>query len=445
MRKRLRHRSPITNIKNTWSILKYTLPSIIMLIFTALYWMADWLLSSIFIWVDALSSINIVYPFICMIVAVWVMIWTWWSAIISEKLWEGKANEARNSFSQIIVSTIILWVIISIFAYIFSWDIVKLLWANETFYDNSFKYFRIIALFTVSNLLQQVFQMLFITAWKPKTWLLITVFWWITNIILWYIFLAHFNMWVAWAWLSSWIAWSLVSIFWIVYFHEKNTELYLTKFKLKLKEICEVFENGSSEMITDVSVSIITFLFNILMLKYLWESWVAAATIILYIQLFIYSIYMWFSNWIAPVESYFYWEQDFKTLRTVLKINLRIIITTSIVLTIACYLWGPYIINLLDQWDKNVSNIAIQWGYWFYLCFLFAWLNIYTSSFFTSVSNERASAIVSFLRSIVITILCIIILPLLFWINAIWLAVSLAEWISFLISIRFLHKYWKKY
>ena len=445
MRKRLRHRNPITEIKSSWDILKYTIPSIIMLVFTALYWMADWLLSSIFIWVDALSSINIIYPFICIIVALWVMIWTWWSAIISEKLWEGKNQEARNSFSQIIVSTIILWAIISIISYYFSWDIVRLLWANDTLYENSFKYFKIISLFTVANLLQQVFQMLFITAWKAKTWLLITVFWWITNIILGYIFLSYFNMWVAWAWLASWIARSLVAIFWIVYFHEKNTELYLVKFKLKLKELKEVLENWSSEMITDVSVSIITFLFNIMMLKYLWESWVAAATIILYIQLFIYSIYMWFSNWIAPVESYFYWEHEYKTLRKIEKNNLRIIWIASIILTAICYIFGPYLIDLLDQGNSEVSRIAIQWGYWFYLCFLFAWINIYTSSFFTSVSNEKASAMVSFIRSLIITIWCILILPMIFWINSIWWAVSLAEWLSFILSIWFLRKYWSKY
>ena len=445
MRKRLRHRNPITEIKNIWAILKYTIPSIIMLVFTALYWMADWLLSSIFVWVDALSSINIVYPFICMIVAIGVMIWTWWSAIISEKLWEGKTNEARNSFTQIIVSTLVLWVVISAISYYFSDEIVRLLWADEMLYTNSFSYFRIISLFTVANLLQQVFQMLFITAWKPKTWLLITVFWWITNIILWYLFLWYFNMWVAWAWLASWIAWSLVAIFWIVYFHEKNTELYLTKFKLKIKEIVEVFENGSSEMITDVSVSIITFLFNILMLKYLGDNWVAAATIILYIQLFIYSIYMWFSNWIAPVESYFYWEHDFKSLRTLIKNNLKIIWVASILLTIWCYFWWGYLIKLLSQWNNEVSRIAIEWSYWFYLCFLFAWINIYTSSFFTSVSNWKVSAIVSFVRSIIITVLCIIILPMLFWIKAIWWAVWLAECLSLLLSLRFLHKYWKKY
>ncbi len=109
------------------------------MVFTALYWMADGLLSSIFVWVDALSSINIIYPFICIIVALWVMIWTWWSAIISEKLWEGKNNEARNSFTQIIVSTIILWIVISLVSYYFSWDIVRLLWANDVLYDNSFK------------------------------------------------------------------------------------------------------------------------------------------------------------------------------------------------------------------------------------------------------------------------------------------------------------------
>lgn len=445
MKKRWRHRKTIITITSTKDILRYTLPSILMMLFTALYWMADWLLSSIYIWTNALSSINIVYPYLCLIVAIGVMIGTWWSADLALKIWEGKEDEARKSFTHLIVFTVIVWIILSILSYFFTNPIVKFLWAEWLLYLNSYKYLKVISLFSVAALLQQVFQMIFITVWKPKTWLIITIFWWVTNIVLWYLLIKYFHLWVAWAWLASWIAWALISIYWLVYFMEKNTSLYFTKFRFKVKEIISILKNGSSEMVTDVSTSITTFLFNILMLKYFWENWVAAATIILYFQLIIYSIYMWFANWIAPIESYYYWEKDFHSLRKLVLHNLRILVVASVILTWLSYIFWRYFIEWLAWNNFEVFNIAFDWWLIFFICFLFAWINIYASSFFTSVWNDKISALISFLRSLLITSSFIVLFPILFWSESIWLAVPIAEILSIAISCYFSKKYWKKY
>lgn len=445
MRKWLRHRKTDIWIIKVNDIIKYSLPSVIMLIFTALYWMADWLLSSIYIWTEALSSINIIYPYICIIVAIGVMIWTWWSAIISEKLWEWNEDRARESFSQIILLTILLWWILSVITYFFAGNIVNLLWANEVLYDWSYQYLKILSLFSIAWLLQQVFQMLFITAWKAKTGLVITVFWGITNIILWYVLIRYFNMWISWAGLASGIARSLIAIYWLVYFFEKNTKLYLTRFKLRLHEICSTLENWSSEMITDVSLSIITFLFNILMIKFLWEDWVAAATIVLYIQLFVYSIFIWFSNWVAPIESFFFWEKDHKSLRILVRNNIRIIGIFSILITAILYIFWGKVISLIGRWNEDVIGIALNWWYLFYFCFLFAWINIYTSSFFTSVWNWKISWLVSILRSLVFTVMFILIFSEIMWVKGLWIAVPVAEALSAIVSILMLIRYHKKY
>ena len=445
MKKRGRHRKPLITIQSTKDILIYTFPSVLMMIFTALYGIADGLLASLYIWTDALSSINIVYPYICLIVALGVMIWIWWSASIWEKLWEGKETEARSSFTQIILTTIIIGIILSIISYFLSWPIVKFLWASEDLYINSFKYLKVISLFSVAALLQQVFQMFFITAWKPKTWLIITIFWWIINIVLWYLFINYFHLWVSWAGLASWIAWSLISIYWIVYFCEKNTPLYFTKFKTKLWELLNILKNWSSEMVTDVSISITTFLFNIIIIKFFWENGVAAATIILYFQLIIYSIYMWLSNWIAPIESYYYWEKNYHALRKLVTHNLKIVLISSCVLTICSYLFGKYFITMLTWENELVYNLALSWSIPFFICFLFAWINIYTSSFFTSVWNDKISAIISIIRSIILTAIFIIIFPEIFWISWIWYSIPAAELLSIIVSYVCFKKYRKTY
>ena len=445
MKKWWRHRKTIIEITSYKDILKYTFPSILMMLFTALYWMVDGLLSSLYIGTDALSSINIVYPYLCLIVAIGVMIGTWWSANLAEKLWEGKEVEARKSFSQLIVFTILIGIILSVLSYIFAEPIVRFLWADGELYLNSYKYFKVVALFSVASLLQQVFQMLFITAWKPKTGLIITLFWGVMNIVLGYLFLAYFNLWVTWAWLASGIAWTLISIYGIVYFSEKNTALYFTKFKLKLKEFFSALENGCSEMVTDVSTSITTFFFNILMLKYFWNDGVAAATIILYFELFIYSIYIGFSNWIAPIESYYYWEKDYKSLRKLVLHNLKILAIASILLTAFAYWFWDFFIQWLSWSTDSVYTLASAWWLIFFTCFLFAWINIYVSSFFTSVWNDKISALISFLRSLVITSACLILFPMVFGAKSIWFAVPFAELVSILISCYYSKKYWKRY
>jgi Na+-driven multidrug efflux pump len=194
-----------------------------------------------------------------------------------------------------------------------------------------------------------------------------------------------------------------------------------------------------------VSISITTFLFNIIIIKYFWENGVAAATIILYFELIIYSIYMWLSNWIAPIESYYYWEKNYHALRKLVTHNLKIVLISSCVLTICSYLLGKYFITMLTWENELVYNLALSWSVPFFICFLFAWINIYTSSFFTSVWNDKISAIISIIRSIILTAIFIIIFPKIFWISWIWYSIPAAELLSIIVSYVCFKKYRKTY
>lgn len=426
-------------------ILKYTISPIIMMIFTALYTMADGMFSSIFIGTDALSSINIVYPYISLIIAMGVMLGVGGSAIVGKKLGENNSKGAKESFTQIIVIASIIGIAISLLARIFINPLIRFLGASDILYQYTYDYLKIISIFSVFNLLQQTFQMLFITAGKPKVGLTVTVIGGSINIVFDYIFIHLMNMGIEGAAFATIMGQTFIALYGFIYFSIKKETIHFTKFQFNIREAVKVFANGSSEMVTNMSVSIVTLLFNITMLKLLGEDGVAAVTIILYLQFLFSSIFIGFSNGIAPIESYFYGSRESDKLKRVFRNCMTLILIFSISMLILAYLASGTIISIFADKGTNVYNITLSGGYLFYLCFIFQGFNIYASSLFTALSNGKISAFISFTRTLLFTSISMMILPSIIGVNGVWLSVPIAEVLTIIISIIFLLKYKRQY
>lgn len=312
-------------------------------------------------------------------------------------------------------------------------------------YNDTFEYLKIISIFSVFNLLQQTFQMLFITAGKPKTGLIITAIGGTLNIVFDYVFIHLLNFGVSGAAWATVLGQAFISIYGLIFFTINKEILCFTKFKFKAKEMLKVFLNGSSEKVTNISLSIITLLFNITMMNLLGEDGVASVTIILYLQFLFSSIFIGFSNGIAPVESYFYGSNETDKLKKVFRNCTKLICIFTIAMLILAYLLGSTLISIFASKDSNVYNIAVNGGYLFYICFLFQGFNIYTSSLFTALSNGKISALVSFMRTLVFTAISILILPHIFGVNGVWLSVPIAETLTIIVSIICVIKYKKQY
>lgn len=422
------------------SLLKFAVPAIIMMLFMSLYTIVDGIFISRFIGTNALSGLNIVYPFMSFIHAIAIMFAAGGSAIVAIKMGEGKNEDARSAFSLIIYTGIFLGISVAILGSIFINDIIRFLGASSVLEKYSYDYLRIIILFSPFSILQTLFQTFFITAGRPELGLRMTIVSGITNAVLDYVFMKTLGMGMTGAALATVSGYFIISIFGIVYFLKKRSNLYFIKVKMRWDIIKESCINGSSEMVTDISSGIVTFLFNIVMMKYMGEKGVAAITIILYSQFVFIAIYLGFSMGTAPIISYNYGNKNKNQLKRIFKICSKLIIGSSIGVFLLSLIFAKHIVGFFAPEGTEVYDIARKGFSIFAIGYLFAGYNIFSSSLFTALSNGKISAVISFLRTLVFIVVGIFFLPMLFKVNGIWLAVPFAEMLSVLVSLYFIRR-----
>lgn len=358
---------------------------------------------------------------------------------------EGKNEEARNAFSLIVYTGIFLGICISIFGNIFLNEIIRFLGASPALEKYSYDYLKIIIFFAPFFILQILFQTFFITAGRPELGLRMTIVSGISNAVLDYLFMKTFAMGMIGAALATVSGYLIISIFGIVYFLKKRNNLYFVKVKIEWKTLIESCINGSSEMVTDISSGVVTFLFNIVMMKYMGEKGVAAITIILYSQFVFIAVYLGFSMGTAPIISYNYGNQNKKQLKRIFKICSKLIMGSSVGVFLLSLIFAKYIVGFFASEGTEVYNIAIKGFSLFAIAYIFAGYNIFSSSLFTALSNGKISAVISFMRTLVFIVLGIFFLPMIFQVNGIWLAVPFAEILSILVSLFFIRREKGKY
>ncbi|MDB1956957.1 MATE family efflux transporter [Clostridium tertium] len=312
------------------SLIKFTLPTIIMMVFFSLYTIIDGIFVSRYIGSNALSAINIVYPVICILIGISVMMATGGSAIVAKFMGEAKDKEARESFTLITITSIIFGLIIAIFSLIFIKQIIYLLGSTDSLYENSHTYLFTMLLFTPVIILKMLFDYFLITAGNPNLGLLSAIIGGVTNIILDYVLIVPLNMGLVGAALATCIGYSLPSIIGIIYFFNKKNTLHFVKPKFNFKTILYSCSNGSSEMVTQISSAVTTFLYNIIMIKLLGENGVASITIVLYAQFLLVSAYIGFTSGVSPRISYNFGSKNKQQLYKIIKYSYIFIMLFSI-------------------------------------------------------------------------------------------------------------------
>lgn len=431
---------------NIYSLIKFTLPPTIMLIFMSLYQMVDGVFVSNFVGENALSALNIVYPIPSIIIAFSIMLATGGSAIIAKNMGEQKAQEAKENFSMIVLSDFIFGITFMVIGIIFIEEIISALGATQVLYHYCHNYLLILLLSCPLAVFQMLFQTFFVTAGKPQIGLTMTIIGGCANIVLDYVFIVIFQIDITGAALATAIGYSIPGIFGLLYFafNRKGT-LYFTKPVFRKRVLLYSCTNGSSEMVNNLSVSVTTFLFNILMLKYAGEAGVAAITIVLYAQFLMTSVFMGFSTGIAPIISYNYGKQNNTQLQNLFKISIRIIVIISVLVFIIAEIFSPYIIKVFATPKSDVFQLAKHGFIIFSISFLFTGINIFSSAMFTAFSDGRVSAIISFLRTFVFLVLCLLLLPLFMDLDGLWTAVPVAEGLALIVSLYYLATRRKKY
>ncbi|MHC1723349.1 MAG: MATE family efflux transporter [Aminipila sp.] len=431
---------------NFTALISYAIPSIAMMVFMSMYSIVDGAFVSKFVNTNALSALNIAYPLFNAVIAIGVMLGAGGSAIIAKKMGEDKFKEAKENFSLIVYTGITIGLTLTTLGALFMKPMLKLLGANDLLMNYCYDYAFTLLLFTTPTILQMIFQYLFITAGKPHLGLGLTIVGGCLNIVLDYIFIVPLNMGISGAALATGIGIMIPSSVGLFYFsfNRKGT-LYFVKTRIHLGILAHGCANGSSEMVTELSNAVITFLYNAIMLRYLGEDGVAAITILLYVDFLLKAALLGFSMGVSPIISYNYGSQNIPQIKRIFKYCFSFILACSAVIYISSSLCAPYLTGIFAHKGTNVYNLAMSGFMLYNISFLFSGFNIFSSALFTAFSNGKVSAIISFLRTFVFLSAGLLILPSLIGIKGAWIAVTISEGMSVIMSVFFLIKYKKVY
>ncbi len=428
--------NPLSKRFTALSLLRYALPTIIMMAFMSLYTMVDGMFISRLINTTALSATNIVYPIVNVVIAVGIMLATGASAVVASQMGEEKEEEARQNFSFIVVVGIIVGILITVSGIIFLNPLLRFLGADEAVWQYCYDYGFTMLLFTPCSILQMLFQYFFVTAGRPSLGLIVIVLGGVANVVLDYIFMGPLDMGVFGAALATGIGYSIPAGFGLWYFFKhRNGSLYFVKPKLRGRVLLKSCTNGSSEMVTNLSIAVITLMFNLIMMRLVGEDGVAAITIVLYAEFLLISIFLGYSSGIAPIISYQYGSGDSEGLRQVFRVSIIFLLISSFGMFVAAILLRDMVVGIFAPESSPVRELA-SYGFFLYsFAYIFKGINIFASAFFTALNNGLVSAILSFLRTFLFIAVALIFLPRVWGLEGVWLAVPLAEFLAIAFSV----------
>lgn len=427
-------------------LLRFVFPSIIMMVFTSIYGVVDGLFVSNFAGKTAFASINLVMPFVMILGGIGFMIGTGGTALVSKVLGEGKKEKANEIFTMMIIFTLLLGALLSVIGVISMPWVAKFLGATEEMMADCVIYGRIVTGFTVAFMLQNVFQSFLIAAEKPKLGLLATVLAGITNMALDAIFIIVFKWGVAGAAIATGLSQCVGGIFPLIYFLRKNSSLLrLTKTKLEIKPILNACGNGSSELMSNISSSVVSMIYNFQLMKYVGENGVSAYGVLMYVQFIFVAIYIGYAIGCAPITGYHFGARNHNELKNMLRKSSFLSAVSGVVLTILAIALSSPLAKLFVGYDEELYELTRHAFRLFAYSFLLAGFNIFTSSFFTALNNGAVSAAISFMRTLIFQTSSVLILPIFLGVDGIWWAITVAEVFAFILSLTFLFAKRKKY
>lgn len=427
-------------------LLRFVLPSIVMMIFTSIYGVVDGLFVSNYVGKTAFAAVNLIMPFLMAISALGFMIGTGGSAIVAKTLGEGKKKQANEYFSMLVYLTLIGGIVLSALGILFSPLIARGLGADGALLTNCVLYARITLLSMPAFMLQNVFQSFFVTAEKPKLGLGVIVIAGVTNMVLDFLLVGVFQIGLAGAAFATVTSECIGGLFPILYFARKNSSLLkLGRTHFNGKIFLCACGNGSSELMTNLSSSIVNSLYNIQLMNLAGENGVAAFGTIMYVNFIFIAIFLGYSIGSAPLVSYHYGAGNHDELKNLFGKSLRLIGIWGLMLFILAQLIARPLSAIFVGYDADLFSMT-QNGFRIYcIAYLINGFNIYGSSFFTALNNGLISAAISFLRTLVFQLAAVLLLPLLLDINGIWSAVAVAELLTLGLTVTFFVRNRKKY
>ena len=428
-------------------IFRFALPSIVMMVFTSIYGVVDGTFVSNFVGKTPFAAVNLVWPFLMILGAFGLMIGTGGSALVAKTLGENKKEDANRYFTMLITLVVILGILLTIFGLIVVRPLSHALGARGQMLEDCVTYGRTLVIFNTAFMLQSVFQSLFITAEKPRLGLIMTVAAGLTNMVLDALFIAVFKWGLVGAALASGLSQCIGGILPLIYsLSSKNdTPLKFVKTKMEGKVLLKACVNGASELMTTVSSSLVSMLYNFQLMRLAGQNGIAAYGAVMYVEFAFIAVFIGYSIGTAPIVSYHYGSENHNEVKNMLQKSFKIMSILGITMMVLAQILASPLAKVFVGYDKQLFDMTVHGFRLFSFYFILAGINIYASSFFTALNNGMISAIISFSRTLGFETLAVIILPIFLQLDGVWLAITVAEICAFVISISFLIAKKEKY
>ncbi len=420
-------------------LLCFTAPSIMMMIFTSIYGVVDGFFVSNYVGKTPFAALNFIYPFIMLLGAVGFMLGTGGSALVAKTMGEGKMDRANRLFSLFVYASIVSGVILAIVGMIVVRPVAAWLGAEGEMLEYCVVYGRILLLAIPAFMLQTEFQTFFVTAEKPELGFKITIAAGIVNMVLDWLLVAVFPFGLEGAAAATALSQLVGGVIPLVYFARPNDSLLrLTKCRFDGRALLQACTNGVSELVSNISMSLVGLLFNVQLMAYAGENGVAAYGIIMYVDFIFLAAFIGYAMGSAPVVSFHYGAGNTDELKSLLRKSGVLLAIASVSMVVFAELMARPLALIFASYDQSLLDMTINGFRIYAVSFFFVGFAIYGSSFFTALNNGIVSAIISFVRTLIFEVAAVLILPALFGINGIWYAIVLARGLSVLVTLFFL-------
>ena len=432
---------------NYTRLIRFTLPSIAMMLFISIYGVVDGFFVSNVVGKTAFASVNLIMPFLQVLGGVGAMLGVGGSALVAKTLGEGKKQKAGQYFTMMIYLMVGTGILFSVLGIVFMRPVSYLLGATDTMIEDCVIYGRTTLLFNIALHAQYTFQSYLIVAGKPKLGLFATILAGVTNMVFDAVFMVVFDMGIAGAAVATGLSQVVGGVIPFVWFMSKKnqSDLHFTKTAFEIKPMLKACGNGASEMLTSVSGAITGMLYNLQLVKHAGEDGVAAYGVVMYAAFVFIAVFLGFCNGSSPVMGYHYGAQNHAEMKSLMKKSIVVLGISGFAMTAIATAFSGVISEIFVGYDRELCSITTRA---FVICafpFLIMGINIYASSLFTALNNGTISALISFARSLLLPVICITALPLVFKLDGVWYSLLVSEIIGFFVSCGFIIANKKRY
>ena len=428
-------------------LLRFTLPPIVMMVFTSIYSVVDGFFISNFAGKTAFAALNLIWPFLMILGGMGFMIGTGGTALVSRYLGAGQKERARRYFSMLVEFTVLLGLILTAIGLIFMEPIARFLGATEEMIPDCVLYGRIVIAFNAAFMFQNVFQSFLVAAEKPRLGLIATVSAGVTNMVLDALLVGVFRWGLAGAALATGLSQTVGAVIPMVFFlnRENGSALHFSFTPMEAHPLLQACGNGASELMSNISGSIAAMVYNFQLLKFLGEDGVSAYGVIMYVGFIFVAIFVGYSIGSAPIISFHFGAENREELKNMFRKSYLLMAVWGIAMALAAYLLAGPLAKLFVGYDRQLCELTVHAMRLHCLAFLFTGANIFTSSLFTALNDGTVSAAVSFARSMVLQIATVLLLPGLMGPDGLWLAALATDTCALVINICVLGGNRKKY